>query len=86
MSDQVFCYHCRRHHPAHEVTPVYLRGVKRWRCRHSLALSRSSSAARDAFGRAVSELNRALSTGRAAKPLPRPVIELFQRTPASVAA
>ena len=83
MSDLVFCYHCRRHHPAHEVTPVYSRGVKRWRCRQSLALSRSSSAARDAFGRAVSELNRALHDTR---PLPHPVIELFQRSPTRVAA
>ena len=86
MSDQVFCYHCRRYHPADQVTLVQSRGFKRWRCRQSLALGRSSSAARDAFGRAVSELNRALSTGRAARPLPRPVIELFERTPASVAA
>ena len=86
MSDQVFCYHCRRHHPAHEVTPVFSRGVKRWRCRQSLALSRSSAAARDAFGRAVSELNRALSAGRTERPLPRPVIELFQKNPTSVAA
>ena len=64
MSDQVFCYHCRRHHPADQVTQVCVRGVKRWRCRQSLALSRSSAAARDAFGRTE-------------RPLPHPVLELF---------
>lgn len=74
MSDQVYCYHCRRHHPADQVTPVYLRGIRRWRCRRSIALSQASSAARDAFGRAVSEAQRAL---RGVRPLPRPVLELF---------
>lgn len=74
MSDQVFCYHCRRHHPADQVTQVCVRGVKRWRCRRSIALSRASSAARDAFGNAVSEVNRAL---RGVRPLPHPVLELF---------
>ena len=83
MSDQVFCYHCRRHHPADQVTQVYARGVKRWRCRQSIVLSRSSSVARDAFGRAVSEQNRALRAGRTS-PLPRPVLELL--CSASVAA
>jgi len=79
MSDQVFCYHCRRHHPADQVTLVYTRDVKRWRCRQSIVSSRSSSAARDAFGRAVSELNRALCAA-SARPLPRPVLELLRRT------
>ena len=74
MSDQVFCYHCRRYHPADQVTQVCVRGVKRWRCRRSIALSRASSAARDAFGRAASEVNRAL---RGVRPLPRPVLEVF---------
>ena len=74
MSDQVYCYHCRRHHPADQVTAVCVRGVRRWRCRRSIALSRASAAARDAFGRAVSEVNGAL---RSARPLPHPVRELI---------
>ena len=77
MSDQIYCYHCRRQHPAAEVTLVKARGVKRWRCRKSIALSRGSSATRDAFGKAVSELNRAVQSAHPARPLPRPVIELF---------
>jgi len=77
MSDQVFCYHCRRQHPADQVTLIQTRGVKRWRCRQSLSLSRASPAARDAFGQAVSELNRMVSARQADRPLPRPVLELF---------
>jgi hypothetical protein len=74
MSDQVFCYHCRRHHSADQLIQVDVRGIKRWRCRRSIALSRASAAARDAFGRAASELNRAL---RSVRPLPHPVLEVF---------
>ena len=74
MSDTVFCYHCRREHARADVVQVDTRGVKRWRCRRSIALSRASAAARDAFGRAVSEVNGAL---RSARPLPHPVRELL---------
>ena len=74
MSDQVYCYHCRRLHPADQVMAVCVRGVRRWRCRRSIALSRASAAARDAFGHAVSEVNRAL---RGTRPLPHPVRELI---------
>ena len=82
MSDQIYCYHCRRQHPADQVTLVQARGVKRWRCLKSIALSRASSAARDAFGQAVSELNRAVHSAPPARPLPRAVIELFGSTSA----
>ena len=77
MSDQVFCYHCRRYHPAEQVTLIQTRGTKRWRCRQSLSQSRASTAARDAFGQAVSELNRLVAASKANRPLPRPVLELF---------
>jgi len=82
MSDQVFCYHCRRYHPADQVTLIQTRGVKRWRCRQSIVLSRASPAARDAFGQAVSELNRSVCANHAAKPLPRAVLELLRSTSA----
>ena len=77
MSDTVFCYHCRRHHPIDEVTLVQSRGVKRWRCRKSISLCRGSAAARDAFGKTVSHLNQLAGAEPTAKPLPRPVLELF---------
>jgi len=77
MTDQVFCYHCRRHHPVPEVRLVQSKGVKRWRCLKSLASTRSSVAERDAFGKSVSELNRASRDRLNARPLPRPVLDLL---------
>ena len=81
MTDEVFCYHCRRYHPTVDVMLVQSKGVKRWRCLKSLASIRSSVAERDAFGRAVSAENRALSAWQVAKPLPRPVLELLGAAP-----
>ena len=77
MSDTVFCYSCRKHHPLAEVTLVFSKGVKRWRCRKSIAESQKSRVQRDAFGKAITEFNRAMSRGKSAHALPRPVLELF---------
>lgn len=84
MTELVFCYHCRRQHPADEVTLVHGRGVRRWRCRKSIALSRNSTIQRDAFGKAVSQLNQSNAVVWAARPLPRPVLELFVTAPRSI--
>lgn len=73
MSDTVFCYHCRRHHPVAEAILIETGGVKRWRCRRSIALARRSVAQRDAFGQATSAAKRSV----AERPLPRPVLELW---------
>jgi len=86
MSETVFCYHCRRYHPADEVTQVVSRGVKRWRCRQSISLSRRSVDQRDAFGKAVSQANQTACTKSAERPLPRPVLELFGATQLAVGA
>ena len=77
MFDTVFCYSCRKHHPLTEVTLVFSKGVKRWRCRKSIAESQKSRDQRDAFGKAITEFNRAMSRGKSAHALPRPVLELF---------
>jgi len=77
MTDQVFCYHCRRYHPTVEVTLVQSKGVKRWRCLKSLTSTHGSVAERDAFGKSVSELNRASRDWQNARPLPRPVLDLL---------
>jgi len=77
MTELVFCYHCRRHHPADEMTLLENRGVKRWRCRASLSLGRRSIAKRDAFGKAVSQMNRISCAMASARPLPRPVLEVL---------
>ncbi len=77
MTELLFCYHCRRHHPADEMTQVESRGVRRWRCRASLSVGRRSVAVRDAFGKAVSQMNRLSCALAARRPLPRPVLELL---------
>ena len=77
MSDTVFCYSCRKHHPLAEVTLVFSKGVKRWRCRRSIAESQKNRDQRDAFGKAITEFNRAMSHGKSTHSLPRPVLELF---------
>lgn len=83
MPDTVFCYACRKHHPREEVIQVESKGVKRWRCRRSIVESRKSREQRDAFGRAVTELNQALNPHGATHRLPRPVLELFGTRSAS---
>ena len=77
MSDQVFCYYCRRYHPAAEVKRVESKGGKRWRCLESLERQRGSVAERDAFGRSVSATNRAGKVWQDARPLPLPVLEVL---------
>ena len=77
MSDTVFCYSCRKHHPLAEVTLVFSKGVKRWRCRKSIAESQKSRDQRDLFGKETSALNQAIRQRQSAHSLPRPVLELF---------
>jgi hypothetical protein len=81
MSDQVFCYYCRRYHPTVEVRLIQSKGVKRWRCMKSLAPRLSSVAERDAFGKSVSESNRANKVWHDARPLPLPVLEVLSAPP-----
>ena len=83
MTDTVFCYYCRKHHPAAEVTLVESRGVKRWRCLKSIAYGKKSRDQRDAFGKSVSELNRSICLSSSIRSLPRPVLEVFRSTPVS---
>ncbi len=86
MSDTVFCYHCRREHARADVVQVDAHGVKRWRCRASLAARRRSVGERDAFGKAVSELNRRCGEVKVRRPLPHAVRELLSAPVASGAA
>ena len=77
MTDTVFCYSCRKYHAREEVTLVQSKGVKRWRCRKSIAESRKSRDQRDLFGKETSALNQAIRQRQSAHSLPRPVLELF---------
>lgn len=73
MAESVYCYHCRRYHPAIEMTRVTSRGVTRWRCIKSIASARTSQEQRDAFGKRVSEQNKSSTPPT----LPHCVRELF---------
>ena len=84
MTEKIFCYHCRSSHPIAEMTLLEAKGIKRWRCRKSISLSQGSTAQRDAFGKAVSELNEPKCCRRTGRPLPHPVLELFGRAPGNI--
>ncbi len=65
MSDTGYCYHCRRHHPYEEMRQVMTTMGKRWRCIRSIEATRQGRAAREAFGRTVTEMNKAESAAKA---------------------
>lgn len=78
MTDRIYCYHCRSYHFQHEATLVHTASGKRWRCLESFSFGRTSQAQRDAFGKSVSELNRARNTRQTERTLPRPVLEVIR--------
>jgi hypothetical protein len=65
MSDTGYCYHCRRHHPYEEMRQVMTTMGKRWRCIRSIEATRQGRAAREAYGRTVTEMNKAESAAKA---------------------
>jgi hypothetical protein len=58
MTEEIFCYHCRRHHPRAEVQLIETRTGKRWRCIKSVIASQAGRGQRDAFGHAVTAANQ----------------------------
>jgi hypothetical protein len=54
-----FCYHCGVHHPVEEMRQLVTKTGKRWRCLKSIEATKRSREAREAFGRSVTELNKA---------------------------
>ncbi|MDP2783110.1 MAG: hypothetical protein Q8O38_00760 [Sulfurimicrobium sp.] len=71
MAETAFCYHCRQHHPKTEMRQIETKAGKRWRCIRSIEATRQGQAAREAYGRQVSEMNKseAQSRARLAKPI-----------------
>jgi hypothetical protein len=71
MSETAFCYHCRQHHPKSEMRQIETKAGKRWRCIRSIEATRQGQAAREAYGRMVSEMNKseAQSRARLTKPI-----------------
>jgi hypothetical protein len=74
MAETAFCYHCRQHHPKTEMRQIETKAGKRWRCIRSIEATRQGQAAREAYGRQVSEMNKseAQSRARLSKPIVTP--------------
>ena len=64
VSDTKFCYHCRMHHPVEEMRQIETKAGKRWRCIKSIQATRQGRDAREAFGRSVTEINKAEARSR----------------------
>ncbi len=64
-TETAFCYHCRSHHPKTEMRLIETKAGKRWRCIRSIEATKQGQAAREAYGRQVSEMNKAESRSRA---------------------
>lgn len=65
MSEMIFCYCCRVHHPKEEMRLFQTRQGPRWRCLRSIEAARGPRAERDAFGQQQTALNRDWSRQRA---------------------
>lgn len=65
MAETAFCYHCRAHHPKSEMRQIETKAGKRWRCIRSIEATRQGPEAREAYGRLISEINKAESKSRA---------------------
>ncbi len=58
MSETIFCYCCRVHHPKDQMRPFATKHGVRWRCIRSIEAAKRARAERDAFGQQQSENNR----------------------------
>lgn len=58
MTETLFCYCCRIHHPKDEMRRFATKRGERWRCLRSISAALGSLNERDAFGRQQSALNR----------------------------
>ena len=58
MSDSVFCYSCRVHHPRSQMQQWPTRQGIRWRCQRTIQATFSSTVERDQFGKSQTEANK----------------------------
>lgn len=58
-SETNYCYHCGGHHPREAMRQIAAKHGKKWCCIRSIEATRKSSTRRDAFGKAVTAINRA---------------------------
>lgn len=59
MSETIYCYHCRTHHPKEEMRQITTKTGKRWRCIKSIQATKVDVAARDRYGKKITEMNKA---------------------------
>lgn len=58
MTETMFCYCCRVHHPKDQMRPFPTKHGARWRCIRSIEAAAGGLSARDAFGQQQSAFNR----------------------------
>ena len=58
MTETIFCYCCRVHHPRHQMRLFATARGERWRCLRSIEAAHGPRQARDAFGRRQTDINR----------------------------
>lgn len=58
MSEMIYCYCCRTHHPSKEMRRFRTRAGERWRCVRSIEAANSSRQVRDDFGQEQTRQNR----------------------------
>lgn len=64
MSETIYCYHCGRRHPSDEMRQIETKAGKKWRCIKSILATKITSAQRDAFGKAVTTINKSENQAR----------------------
>ena len=65
MTETLFCYCCRIHHPRDEMRRFVTKRGERWRCLRSIRAAQDTLDERDAFGRRQSSINRLAAIGMA---------------------
>ena len=58
MTETLYCYCCRVHHPKEQMRLFPTKLGDRWRCIRSIEAAARDPNARDAFGRQQTEINR----------------------------
>lgn len=60
----IYCYHCSRQHPREEMRQIETKTGKKWRCIKSIEATKRNVAQRDAFGKAVTTINKSENQAR----------------------
>ncbi len=63
--DTIYCYHCQRRHPKEEMRRLETKTGTRWRCIASINAAKQSREAREAYGKQMTEANKAEAQSKA---------------------